>query len=55
MWSIINVDTGKSRNGFESCEDAEEFIQTFYGEKGVIMDYNHDSLEVRYYLEKKAY
>lgn len=54
MWSITNTDTGKTRKGFDSCEDAEEFILSFYGTKGVITSYNEIKQEILYYLEKKA-
>lgn len=55
MWTIVNIDTGKSRSGFESKEDAEEYVLTFYGSKGVISGYNDESHEVHFFLEKKAY
>lgn len=54
MWQILNIDTGKTRDGFDSSEEAEDFIQSFYGQKGVITEYDTANKSVKYYLEKQA-
>ena len=51
MWSAINEQTGRVREGFAGQEDAENFLDEFFKGRASILDYNAERRVVLYTLD----